>query len=214
MKHQIVKTIFSVLLAVVAIGSVAQVKATDPIKALSDKVNPSDGMLIEFTLTYPDQKPIHGCTLTAQGEKFYLNTAPLTAWYNGKLLWVMSSGTNEVNLTSPSESELEELSLLISLGRLLKQDFTTSVRKLPNNMSRFVAMPKAGYGGMLTSLSIDTDASYTPSIIRFKEKGDRKEDKETVIEIKKITKPYGTVGKLFEFDKKNFSRNIEVIDLR
>ncbi|MDO4789852.1 MAG: LolA-like putative outer membrane lipoprotein chaperone [Porphyromonas sp.] len=215
MKHQSIKILFGVLLTILSFGFTSgQVKTTDPIKALAEKVNPSNGILIEFTLNYPDQKPISGCTLLAQGEKFHLTTMPLTAWYNGELLWVMQSGTNEVNLTSPSESELEELALLISLNRMLKQHFTTSVQQLSNNMFRFVATPRVGYEGMITSLSIDTDSSYSPTIVRFKEKGDRKQDKETVIEIKKITKPYETKGKNFEFDKKNFPRGIEVIDLR
>jgi outer membrane lipoprotein-sorting protein len=60
--------------------------------------------LIVSERTNPE-KYISSGTITLKGNKFFLETNEIKAWFNGKTQWAYSPQSNEVSITEPTEKE-------------------------------------------------------------------------------------------------------------
>ena len=48
-------------------------------------------------------------TIQAEGNKFKIQSGSMTTWFNGKTLWSMMSGSDEVNVSTPTETEIQKM---------------------------------------------------------------------------------------------------------
>ena len=60
--------------------------------------------------------------LLLKGEKFYLNSDGIQSWYDGKTQWSYVADTEEVNISHPTQEELQAINPYLILMRY-KTDF-------------------------------------------------------------------------------------------
>ena len=100
------KICFLILAALISTVSMAQTAKSVLDKAAAN-ITVKDGIKANF-------KMVGGIgnatgTILIKGKKFHATTPMATMWFNGKTLWTYMSKNEEVNVTNPSESQLQVL---------------------------------------------------------------------------------------------------------
>lgn len=74
----------------------------------------SGGISASFTLNMKEIKSgnVYSSdgTVKMKGEKFFIDVPEISTWFNGTTQWVYSKGTDEVNITEPTQEELQGIS--------------------------------------------------------------------------------------------------------
>ena len=121
--------------------SFAQSQSSAESKAILDKAyqqfEKSSGVKLSFVLTTEDAdgsayEPQNGTAYVKQ-DKFKLDLAFATTWFDGKTQWVLLKDANEVNISNPSPQELITISPLALLnlyktGYNLKKPMTKTIK--------------------------------------------------------------------------------------
>lgn len=88
-----------------------QTKADQIVGEAEKAYQNSKGIRSAFTLEVKSDKSSQNGTtrgtIYLQGSNYYIDTPELKTWYNGSFLWTMIDGSSEVNLSKPSEKEME-----------------------------------------------------------------------------------------------------------
>lgn len=124
------KTIIS-LLSILFLSGYTFSQNQNDAKALLDKAyatyETSDGIRLSFKSTLTDKD---GATYAPEsgeayikGDKFKLEMEAMDIWFDGKTQWVLMKDVNEVNISSPTGSEIAAISPLALLG-IYKNGFT------------------------------------------------------------------------------------------
>ena len=79
--------------------------ASEVLQQVIDTYNSSKGISADYTMTY-DRNTDHG-TIAMEGDKFRILSTDLMCWYDGTTQWAYSSMTEEVNITEPTQEELQ-----------------------------------------------------------------------------------------------------------
>lgn len=146
--------------------------------------------------------------IITEGDKFVIETPQAKIWYNGQIQWTYSSEINEVNITEPTDEELQQvnpLAIISSLShdysiKLVKQTSTVNVIEL-NSMRAGIYIKRAVLelnktNNLPTKISLTLENGANAQII-----------------IKNIEDGKHLPSAFFEFDSKEYP-NIEIIDLR
>ncbi|MBQ7181513.1 MAG: hypothetical protein IJR87_09495 [Bacteroidaceae bacterium] len=95
------------------------------------KIRKSGDVKAEFTATTfagtTEQGSTSG-TMLLQGKKFQLNTPEMITWYDGKQQWCYVPETEEVNLTIPTEKEMQAVNPYAFLN-LYKKGYDITMRE-------------------------------------------------------------------------------------
>lgn len=98
--------IYLTLLYIVLANTAALAQtAGEVLQQVIDTYNDSKGITADYTMTY-DRNTDHG-TIAMEGNKFRILSTDLKCWYDGKTQWAYSSMTEEVNITEPTQEELQ-----------------------------------------------------------------------------------------------------------
>ena len=148
--------------------------------------------------------------LLMKGEKFYLNCAGVQTWYNGKTQWSYVEANDEVNITTPTQEELQYLNPYF-LMKSYKQGYNYHFIK------SHTINGKRGYEIMLTpqkkqdisSITLFISTEYIPLYIKIKQ------ENQSAIEFSITTCQHSQrlSDDMFTFDKNKYP-NAEIIDLR
>ena len=92
------------MIVAVALCSLAQTPAQ-----MLDKAAASikQGGMVSATYAVKSSQGSYSGTLVMSGNKFRLLSAPVKCWYDGSTQWTYSVSTGEVNVTTPSASDLQ-----------------------------------------------------------------------------------------------------------
>jgi hypothetical protein len=150
-------------------------------------------------------------TLIIKGDKFTLSTPDVRSWFNGKTLWTYVSGTQEVNVSNPTGSDLRSINPLLILKNY-KKDFNVSCTgestshnsKISNDITM---IPKQKDDIERLELQIEKTSSLPAKIVMI-----MKHDIRNTITIKGL-KPLNMTDDSFIFPEKKFP-DAEIIDLR
>ena len=148
--------------------------------------------------------------LLLKGEKFYLNSGGIQSWYDGKTQWSYVADTEEVNISHPTQEELEAINPYLILMRY-KTDFDYNYKgtQTRNGVKghEIVLTPK--HSGNREVIRVFISHSHQPLAIKVEQDG------RTMSEINVIK--YQTNQKLedgmFRFNKSLYP-NAEIIDMR
>ena len=148
--------------------------------------------------------------LLLKGEKFYLNSGGIQSWYDGKTQWSYVADTEEVNISHPTQEELQAINPYLILMRY-KTDFDYNYRgtQTRNGVKghEIVLTPK--HSGNREVIRVFISHSHQPLAIKVEQDG------RTMSEINVIN--YQTNQKLedgmFRFNKSLYP-NAEIIDMR
>lgn len=147
-------------------------------------------------------------TITLQGQKFCNKMSNMTVWFDGKTMWSLNKDNEEVNVTTPTATQVAKMNpyaflsiykkgYKVAFGKntnqyyevvLTAQDAKTSVQKLTVRISR------SSYQPMHVVMSSKKTGDMTISINSYK-KGKKQADA------------------AYQFNKSKYP-DIEVIDLR
>lgn len=105
------KKIFCVLFILVGCLSFGSVKAQTA-KQVLDKcaavVSAREGVQADFSMTSAQYGDASG-QIMVKGKKFMASTTVASMWFDGRTLWTYMTRNNEVNVTNPSETQLQVL---------------------------------------------------------------------------------------------------------
>lgn len=123
------KIVFSMTMLLATAVSYAQT-ATQVLDKTAQKLTAKTGVKADFKATTP-QGSITG-TIAVKGNKFMATTQHTKVWFDGKTQWTYMSRNDEVNVSSPKDSELQSLNPY-NFIKMYKKGYKSTMRKDGNN---------------------------------------------------------------------------------
>ena len=191
--------ITAMLLSVATYGQTA--------KSVLDKaaanVSAKEGIRANFKMTGS-----HGNTsgqIAVKGRKFYATTPMATVWFDGKTQWTYMKNNDEVNISNPTEAQLQAINPYNFIN-LYKKGYKATLNSSGN--SHVVHLTATSPERKINELFITIDKkSYHPTQVKLLQG-----KKWTVFDITDLKKQ-STPDSEFRFNAKDFPQ-AEVIDLR
>lgn len=179
---------------------------TDKAKVVLDKVvstlTNDSGIQFEFEGT-------ESGSIVMKGDKFYLHSGQIQSWYDGKTQWSYVADTEEVNISHPTQEELQGVNPYYMLVNW-QNNFDASYNGLKNHEGKqvheIILLPK-GNGNEQITLWI-SKTNY-PLYIKVAKNGRTMSE----IKVKTVQKQQQISDHVFRFNKSLYP-NAEMIDLR
>jgi len=127
----IMKTRLLFLLLSLCTASFAKDDPRQILDAAVSRLENSGGVRGQFTITQFDGTKEAGSTqghIAMHGERYTLTTPEHITWYDGKTQWTWLKSSNEVNVTTPTQTELRKSSPAALLGAY-KKGYNLSMKK-------------------------------------------------------------------------------------
>lgn len=149
-------------------------------------------------------------TMLLSGRKYKMITDEMTTWYDGTTQWNMMAGSDEVNVSTPTEEEQAAMNPATLIG-IYKKGYKFGLRKssLRGKPTFEVHLKAKNKKAPFSEIYVDVEqGTYTPLCLRAKKDGDWL--RLAILSFKnRLSLPAST----FTFPQKDFP-NVEVIDLR
>lgn len=202
------KKIISLLLLTLTLGTL-QAQNDSRAKNVLDKAlaafNRKGGAEIAFTSS--GTQGLSG-TICVKGNKFFLQTARMTTWYDGKTQWTYLKDAEEVNITTPSAAQAGQLNPQAWL-QSYKKGYSYRYGGLSGNQHKIVLTPGKGQKSDLKSITLwIKNASYTPAKVIITDRNGQS----TTIQVTRYT-PKSFPESTFRFNAQAYPQ-AEIIDLR
>ncbi len=208
--------IFTILMSLAAFSVFAQNSSVQSKNILDKTYNlytQSKGVGFDFTIKTSTGKTTSSQkgNVMAKGNKFRVTLPGMTTWFDGTTQWVLLRDNNEVNVSTPSESEIASISP-IALMSMYKSGYNVK-----NAVSKIVS-GKAAWSIELSPIkkgdfskiivAVDKKNSQILQIIGYQQNG-----AVNTINIGSYNDKNNFPDAIFSFSKRNYP-NVEVIDLR
>ncbi|MDR0895145.1 MAG: hypothetical protein LBN06_07610 [Prevotellaceae bacterium] len=217
------KHLFSFLLATIALSaggilplSAQTPKAREVIDRAAETFRKAGGIQAQFTVaTYTGellQESTTG-TIRMKAEKFVLQSGGVQTWFDGHTQWSYLPDNNEVNISEPTEEELQSINpysllYIYKRGYNIKPGSDTQYNGQP---AYVVQLDATGKKNDLRQIVLYVDPhDYRPLCIRMVQRGN---DDRVVIQLTGYKTGESYPDSLFAFDEKAYP-NVEIIDLR
>ena len=213
------KYIFSVLIALLSLPVIAQQQQSQA-KAVLEKTaeafKKAGGVRADFTLKAVNDGHLEGREngiIQLKGEKFMLKTSETTTWFDGKTQWSYMVRNDEVNVSNPTQEELQQINPYTFLY-MYQKGFSYklgTVKVYQGKAVWEVILTANDKKQELESITLYvTKSTYEPVYIQFQQRGQKTRNEITVT-------AYQTgldyADHVFTFDRKAYP-TAEVIDLR
>ena len=143
-------------------------------------------------------------TIAVKGRKFHATTPVATMWFDGKTMWTYMKKNEEVNVTTPNETQLQKINPYNFIN-LYKQGYDMTMSQSDKAYTVHLTAQKTG---KIPELFITVDKkSYHPTQVKMLQG-----NKWTVFDISNL-KAQAISDATFTFNAKDFP-SAEVIDLR
>ena len=196
------------ILLIFACASLGLSAATPSAKSVLDKTS---GILTSYpsctaSFTATATQGSTSGTITVQGRKFFVKSPESLVWFDGTTQWMMLTGSKEVNVTTPTAAELQQMNPYYFLN-LYKSGFDLKMRSEgANYVVTMTSQKKKGLKQMEVTINQKT---YLPSrVVMTSQRGSK-----TTVTISNIKKGKKQSENLFRFNKKEHPK-VQVIDLR
>ena len=213
------KYIFSVLIALLSLPVIAQQQQSQA-KAILDKTaeafRKAGGVKADFTVKAVTNGLVEGAengTIQLKGEKFVLKTSDIITWFDGKTQWSYVTKNDEVNVSNPTQEELQQINPYTFLY-MYQKGFSYklgTVKVYQGKAVWEVILTANDKKQELESITLYvTKSTYEPVYIQLQQRGQKTRNEITVT-------AYQTgldyADHVFTFDRKAYP-TAEVIDLR
>lgn len=193
-------TLISLLMCSIMMGQTAR-SVLDKIAAT---VSNRTGVSANFSISDGKAKSLGG-TISVKGKMFHATTTQADVWFDGKTQWTYMKGNNEVNVSTPTESEQQAINPYNFIN-IYKTGFKYSMKNQGNNCE--IHLTATDSKRKLQEMYIYANRStYVPSQIKMKQ-GTRW----NVITISNFKKAKLN-DNMFRFNRKTHPE-AEIIDLR
>lgn len=177
-------------------------KAKEVLEAVAASYEKSAGTEIIFGGTMDGN-------IKLKGEKFVLDCGGIKSWFDGKTLWSYVEDNAEVNVSNPTNEELQAINPYTMLG-MYKSGFNYVFAGSKNRngiaCKEVVMTPESNHE--VKKIVIDVNAKMEPVYISIE---NRNGEIQEIIVKKYVTKQLD--DSLFKFEKAKYP-DVEVIDLR
>ena len=213
------KYIFSVLIALLSLPVIAQQQQSQA-KSILDKTaeafRKAGGVKADFTVKVITDGLIEGVehgTIQLKGEKFVLKTTDIVTWFDGKTQWSYVAKNDEVNVSNPTQEELQQINPYTFLY-MYQKGFSYKLGTVKTYQGKAVwevILTANDKKQELESITLYvTKSTYEPVYIQLQQRGQKTRNEITVT-------AYQTgldyADHVFTFDRKAYP-TAEVIDLR
>ena len=213
------KYIFSVLIALLSLPVIAQQQQSQA-KVILDKTaeafRKAGGVKADFTVKAVGKGHLEGREngiIQLKGEKFMLKTSETTTWFDGKTQWSYMVRNDEVNVSNPTQEELQQINPYTFLY-MYQKGFSYklgTVKVYQGKAVWEVILTANDKKQELESITLYvTKSTYEPVYIQLQQRGQQTRNEITVT-------AYQTgldyADHVFTFDRKAYP-TAEVIDLR
>ena len=196
------KICFLIAAALLSTVTFAQTAKSVLDKAAST-ITVKDGVKANFKMTNS-----HGNTsgtILVKGKKFHATTPMATIWFDGKTQWTYMKNNDEVNISTPTEAQLQAINPYNFIN-LYKNGYTSTLNK--SGKDYVVHLTASSDSKKIKELFITVDKnSYHPSQVKLLQG-----KKWIIFDITNLKKE-SIADSQFRFNAKDFP-NAEVIDLR
>ena len=203
------KYIFSVLIALLSLPVIAQQQQSQA-KAVLDKTaeafRKAGGVKADFIIKSVTNGLVEGSesgTIQLKGEKFVLKASEVITWFDGKTQWSYVVRNDEVNVSNPTQEELQQINPYTFLY-MYQKGFSYKLGTVKTYGG------KAVWEVILTAKDKKQDLERIPLYILLQQRDQQTRNEITVT-------GYQTrlnyADSIFSFDKKQYP-NAEIIDLR
>ena len=147
-------------------------------------------------------------TLVISGKKFRVMANDIKCWYNGKTMWSYSPATGEVNITTPTATDLQ-MTNPYSAAQNFKSSYIISKGGSGNGTYtiRFTPKKKSNIKHMLVTVSTSTWLITNAEVVETN-------GAKTTVTISNYNRNASAPASTFEFDKSQVPAGTEVVDLR
>lgn len=213
------KYIFSVLIALLSLPVIAQQQQSQAkvvLEKTAEAFKKAGGVRADFTLKAVNDGHLEGREngiIQLKGEKFMLKTSETTTWFDGKTQWSYMVRNDEVNVSNPTQEELQQINpytFLYMYQKGLSYKLGT-VKVYQGKAVWEVILTANDKKQELESITLYvTKSTYEPVYIQLQQRGQKTRNEITVT-------AYQTgldyADHVFTFDRKAYP-TVEVIDLR
>ncbi len=197
---RIVLAITLALLCSLSYGQTAKEVLDKAAATISNK----QGITAKFKISGPNFSPTDG-TISVKGKKFQASTEVAIIWFDGKTQWTYMKQNNEVNVSNPSEAELQSLNPYNFIN-LYKKGFTYNMVTKGNSYEVHLTATDKKRGVQEMYITVNK-TSFVPTQVKMKQKQGW-----TTINISNF-KTAKLSDSMFRFNNKDYP-HAEVIDLR
>ena len=144
-------------------------------------------------------------TIAVKGKKFHATTPQAIVWFDGKTQWTYMKNNDEVNVTTPTEAQLQAINPYNFIN-LYKNGYTATLNKSGKDF--IVHLTASSKDKKIRELFITVNkSSYNPTQVKLLQG-----TKWTIFDITDLKKQNISDGE-FRFNAKDFPQ-AEIIDLR
>jgi outer membrane lipoprotein-sorting protein len=197
---KIVFLIMLVMTAMMGHGQTARQVLDKAAKVVSNR----QGITASFTISSVGIGTTSG-TISVKGKKFHATTPVATIWFDGKTQWTYMKNNNEVNVSNPSEAELQAINPYNFIN-LYKSGFTTSMTTAAQKYQIHLVATNKKRNLQEMYITINK-SNYVPTQVKMKQRNGW-----TTINISNF-KSTKLSDELFRFKTTDYP-HAEIIDLR
>ena len=143
--------------------------------------------------------------IAVKGNKFHATTPDATIWFDGKTQWTYMKGNDEVNISNPTEAQLQAINPYNFIN-IYKKGYKLEAKKV-EHFYEVHLIPTDKNRKIQEMYIVVDETSYHPTHVKMKQK-----DKWSTIVISRL-KTASLTDDLFKFNSKDFPQ-AEIIDLR
>jgi outer membrane lipoprotein-sorting protein len=165
-------------------------------------LNTNEGLQADFTMSSAQYSPVSG-TISIKGRMFHATTPVAAMWFDGKTQWTYMKNNDEVNISTPNESQLQALNPY-NFIYMYKQGYAFSMSTSGNSYVVTLKGKDKGVSEMVITIHKQT---YVPTQIRMLQNKQWTTIKVSNFRTAKLS------DSIFRFNPKSYP-NAEVIDLR
>lgn len=143
--------------------------------------------------------------IAVKGRKFHATTPDATIWFDGKTQWTYMKGNDEVNISNPTEAQLQAINPYNFIN-IYKKGYKLEAKKV-EHFYEVHLIPTDKNRKIQEMYIVVDETSYHPTHVKMKQK-----DKWSTIVISRL-KTASLSDDLFKFNSKDFPQ-AEIIDLR
>lgn len=143
--------------------------------------------------------------IAVKGRKFHATTPDATIWFDGKTQWTYMKGNDEVNISNPTEAQLQAINPYNFIN-IYKKGYKLEAKKV-DHFYEVHLIPTDKNRKIQEMYIVVDETSYHPTHVKMKQK-----DKWSTIVISRL-KTASLSDNLFKFNSKDFPQ-AEIIDLR
>jgi outer membrane lipoprotein-sorting protein len=196
------KICFLITVALLSVATYAQT-ATSVLDKAAATVTMKEGVKADFKMS--GSMGSTSGTIVIKGKKFHATTPQASVWFDGKTQWTYMKDNDEVNVSTPNESQLQAINPYNFIN-LYKKGYKATLNS--NGNSHVVHLTASSADRKIKELFITVDKkTYQPTQVKLLQG-----KKWTVFDITNLKKQAAADAE-FRFNAKDFP-HAEIIDLR